>query len=233
VPVVIRCPSCDRALRLPDDLVGSKVRCPDCQTAFTAEAPDEAPEPAPAPRPGPVTDRPSRRPKPPPEAAPRDEGDDDYRDPYEDEADDDEPRPRRRGRAKEKARGSVMGPGIALMVVGGLGFLVAVANTAVQFLGDGPVAGPAALGRPAAARTGVDPTAFRVGQIFGATIGFPWCFTVCFGGLQMMRLRSRGWAMAGAIVAMVPCNLCCVLGLPFGIWALVALNKPEVVRAFG
>jgi hypothetical protein len=38
--------------------------------------------------------------------------------------------------------------------------------------------------------------------------------------------------MAAAIMAMIPCNCCCLLGLPFGIWALVMLMKPEVKSQF-
>jgi len=56
---------------------------------------------------------------------------------------------------------------------------------------------------------------------------------VLLGGLQMMRLRSRGLALTGAILAMVPVSPFCLLGLPFGIWALVVLRKPEVKAAFG
>ena len=32
---IVRCPSCDRALRLPDGLRTTKVRCPVCDTTFT------------------------------------------------------------------------------------------------------------------------------------------------------------------------------------------------------
>jgi hypothetical protein len=49
----------------------------------------------------------------------------------------------------------------------------------------------------------------------------------------MQSLRSYGFAFAAAILAMIPClTPCCVLGLPFGIWALVVLNKPEVKSQF-
>jgi predicted Zn finger-like uncharacterized protein len=41
MPVRISCPSCNKALRVPDDSLGRKVRCPACSTAFTAEAPPE------------------------------------------------------------------------------------------------------------------------------------------------------------------------------------------------
>jgi len=56
---------------------------------------------------------------------------------------------------------------------------------------------------------------------------------VLFGAIKMLRLQSYGLAVAAAIVAMLPCQCCCVLGLPFGIWALVVLNKPEVKSQFG
>jgi hypothetical protein len=49
----------------------------------------------------------------------------------------------------------------------------------------------------------------------------------------MQQLTSHGLAMAAAIIAMIPCfSPCCVLGLPFGIWALVVLSKPEVKSQF-
>jgi predicted Zn finger-like uncharacterized protein len=36
---VINCPNCNRALRVPDDLLGQSVQCPSCQTTFTASLP--------------------------------------------------------------------------------------------------------------------------------------------------------------------------------------------------
>jgi hypothetical protein len=49
----------------------------------------------------------------------------------------------------------------------------------------------------------------------------------------MRKLESFGLCMTASILAMIPClSPCCILGLPFGIWALVVLNKPEVKSAF-
>jgi hypothetical protein len=48
----------------------------------------------------------------------------------------------------------------------------------------------------------------------------------------MKRLENYGFALTGAIVAMVPCSGCCLLGLPFGIWALVVLSDSSVKEAF-
>ena len=55
---------------------------------------------------------------------------------------------------------------------------------------------------------------------------------VLLGAIKMMRLQSYGLAIAACIVAMLPCQCCCVFGLPFGIWALVVLSKPEVKSQF-
>lgn len=39
MPVLVNCPSCSGPLRVADDLIGRKVRCPACQTIFDAVAP--------------------------------------------------------------------------------------------------------------------------------------------------------------------------------------------------
>lgn len=45
MPELVNCPQCERQLRVPDDLVGKKVKCPTCGTTFTAEvAATAAPE---------------------------------------------------------------------------------------------------------------------------------------------------------------------------------------------
>jgi predicted PurR-regulated permease PerM len=53
------------------------------------------------------------------------------------------------------------------------------------------------------------------------------------GGIKMRNLRGRGLAMTGSILSMIPCTSgCCIVGLPVGIWALVALSNPDVKAAF-
>ena len=53
---------------------------------------------------------------------------------------------------------------------------------------------------------------------------------VILGGVTLMRLSGKVLPIAGSILAMIPCTVgcCCLLGLPVGIWALVALNRPGV-----
>lgn len=45
--LITTCPSCNGPLRIPDDLVGQRVRCPSCQTIFHAAAPAAPAAPAP------------------------------------------------------------------------------------------------------------------------------------------------------------------------------------------
>src|SRR6266567_2368971 len=85
---IVDCPSCDRKLRVPDELLGEKVKCPTCGGTFdavlpgsAAPAPPPPAPPAPAPEKGaspvepPVEDRetppaPAEE-APPPEPPPR------------------------------------------------------------------------------------------------------------------------------------------------------------------
>ena len=38
---VTKCPNCAESLEVPDDLVGTKVKCPDCKKSFVAEVEEE------------------------------------------------------------------------------------------------------------------------------------------------------------------------------------------------
>ncbi len=56
---------------------------------------------------------------------------------------------------------------------------------------------------------------------------------VLFGAIKMKDKSNLGLARAAAIAALVPCvGPCCILGIPFGIWALLVLNKPNVKASF-
>ena len=239
MPVVTRCPSCNRSLRVPDNLIGSKVRCPQCKNVFTAEAGGEsasAPPPAPAPKapppprpPSPISDRPSRPPQPAPARAPEPEDEPRFEGAPDDEPEEEElPRRRRGGRRREQALQMVAGPGIALMVIGILGLVLGV-----LILGLSVVAGSLLAMQPAGARGGGGDMWINMATNFVSSIGsIALGAVMTYGGLQMKNLRSKTWARAASIIAMVPCLTCCLYGLPIGIWATVVLNKPEVSSAF-
>jgi hypothetical protein len=53
------------------------------------------------------------------------------------------------------------------------------------------------------------------------------------GSVEMLRMRSYRKAVIGASIACVPvCTTCILLGVPFGIWALVILRQSETIAAF-
>lgn len=64
-------------------------------------------------------------------------------------------------------------------------------------------------------------------------LGLALAITTLIGSLSMMKLKSYNFAMATAIIMLIPCgNCCCFLNIGAGIWALVVLSKPEVKTAF-
>jgi hypothetical protein len=55
---------------------------------------------------------------------------------------------------------------------------------------------------------------------------------IIYGAIQMLKGKSYKLAKTSAILAIIPFISCCfIIGIPFGIWALMVLNDPEV-RAF-
>jgi predicted Zn finger-like uncharacterized protein len=51
MPIIVACPSCGGKLRVADDLLGQRVRCPACQTTFDAARPPAVAAAPPAPPP--------------------------------------------------------------------------------------------------------------------------------------------------------------------------------------
>ncbi len=142
------------------------------------------------------------------------------------------PPPFQSGSGREAALQAVKGPAIALIVTAGLGVAYYGLSGLFTFITGGAMfhhGMPPHI--PPQMRAFVEgmrgPLAGVVSLAVVALNGF-----VLFGAIQMLRLRNYGVALAAAIAAMLPCQCCCVFGLPFGIWALVGLNKPEVKSQF-
>ena len=127
---------------------------------------------------------------------------------------------------RDWAKQQVMGPAIALMVVSGIAFVwYLFATVMVLFAG-----GLSLMG-------GSGDIGGVLGGVIGAAMYGVWMILagVAFvGALRMKDLKSYPFAMTSAILAMLPCSfyMCCILGLPFGIWALIVLMKPEVKAEF-
>jgi hypothetical protein len=223
------CPSCGRLVTVPPELLGRVVRCPSCRETFTPSERGPASEPRTVPADAYEERRPGR-------GSPAEEDDDTA---AEDTWEEDDDRPRRRRGRRGRAREAVAGPAIALMVVGGLALgisgLALILNLVLGgiLMGAQPPNRPGGPGiRPGAPARRADPATQMVSGVVGSIVGLCWGGIVLSGGLQMKRLQSYGYAMTGAIVAMLPCNLCCLLGVPFGIWALVVLNGEGMKGAF-
>jgi hypothetical protein len=127
----------------------------------------------------------------------------------------------------------VNGPAIGLIVAMVLGIALSVFGVVFHLLG-------VSWGRPPSMMNPEAERMYNLFHQFGGTLGvvagvisIAIGLFVLFGALKMQKLSNHGLAMAAAIVAMIPCfSPCCLLGLPFGIWALVVLNKPEVRSQF-
>jgi hypothetical protein len=148
------------------------------------------------------------------------------------------PRPVRREYPEEpyearraRAGSAVVPPAICLLVTGILGFLGAALQFAMTALNPESLENAqrmlAQLGLPQQQA----PPLSTLLVIQGLFVGLGLLVTV--GAIQMLRRRTYGLAMASSILAMLNItNCCCLLGIPFGIWALVVLARPEVKAAF-
>lgn len=147
-----------------------------------------------------------------------------------------EPRERRRSRYLDDefddrpdetladARNLARPPALALMIVNAILLLLLVVGVAFMFLVLMNLP-PGPGGR------GGGPEMIFVAGFYGlyGLIAVAKMVLGFFGGRALMRLGSYGWAMAGAIATVVPLDGCLsLIFVPFGVWALVVLQKPEV-----
>jgi len=121
MPEIVECPSCGRKLKVPDQLLGKKVRCTDCAGTFTAEAPGAAPPPPP----------------PPPQQEEYDEPRSSRRDDREEDYDD---RPSRR-RGRRRSRGDYVAHRGGMVLAFGIISIVGIFVVGGAWAGVGPFAG--------------------------------------------------------------------------------------------
>ena len=151
-----------------------------------------------------------------------DDDDDDHPRRYDDDEDDD----RHRRLRDEAARAKTLGPMIGLIVAAVVGIAGNVGWTALNFA----AATPPPPNIPANQRAGYD-AGFAVGAACPAVGGLVVGLLTVLGGVGV-RSGNRGMATAGIIAGFIPCHLGWVLSLAFGIWGLVVLNDPDVIRAY-
>jgi hypothetical protein len=214
MPQEFPCPHCEKKLKVPDHLLGRRVKCPGCGNGFLAGS-DGVPS-----NPNDDEEDHSIR-RQPVDTEDEEQGDTDNNESdedYEEEGRERPPRRRRKRRRnrKSKAKSAVIAPAIAMIVLGVLGFILAIWNLFVA-IKDGP---------------SDHSPGFVAGYWTGTFLPFVWAIIVTSGGLSLMSLRFHGFAKFAAVFAMLPCHPCCLLGIAVGIWALVQLNQPDVYNAF-
>lgn len=241
MPETIHCPQCNRVLRVPDDLLGQQVKCPVCSTTFTAEMggppPRNTDEAAPSEPGGTYGFEPEDRVEDQPRSAspePR------RRESYEWTPPDEDygggmPSRRRRG-SRGEAKAEVEGPATAIMVITILSLVFLTCVTCGNILGmagAGLDAGDFDGRRGGLRQNPMLNMVEGAGGLVQCVIALVVEIIILVGAQKMKNLESHGWAMASAILCVIPCTSpCCLLGIPFGIWALVVLGKPEVKDAF-
>lgn len=210
---LLRCPHCRSRVELDDRFLGRDVQCGDCGNAFLA--PSESPE----------------------------------REPRDDDEDEDVRRKRRKRRRRsrlfddfddepeetlEAARAVCEPPARGLIWTGWLGaILIFLGGVAMIVFGVSTLDDP-----PDPKFDKEDRIAFIVIGCFIAVLGPLLFIFLAIAGHKLKSMSSYGWSMAGAIMGIVspaithPCNPLTWAAFAFGIWALVALNKPESKWAF-
>jgi tRNA A-37 threonylcarbamoyl transferase component Bud32 len=63
-------------------------------------------------------------------------------------------------------------------------------------------------------------------------LAFPLALVLVVGAVKMMRSQSYSFVVLASMWATVPWSPACLVGLPFGIWALLVLRRPEEQKAF-
>jgi hypothetical protein len=138
------------------------------------------------------------------------------------------------GQANPLALSTVKGPATGLLVTAGLSIPFHIVGLVYTL-----VFGPAEPQLPPNA----DPAQVQMAQNIAEFMGPVQMISsvlatiigvvIIVGALKMMKLESYGLAMTSAVLIMLPCiSPCCLLGLPIGMWAIVALNNSNVKTSF-
>jgi hypothetical protein len=130
---------------------------------------------------------------------------------------------------REQVRSKLIVQGIALACISGLLILVFLLDLVLFSTGMPIGATAGSPGMTPEMQEWVRPFTIAVCIFAALANGFN-----VFAAIQMIRVRMWGLALAGCIVSAIPItsSACCLLTLPFSIWGIVVLVKPEVRAAF-
>ena len=131
---------------------------------------------------------------------------------------------------RSRSAAGVKAPAIALIIVAAIALVVGT----LALIGDVVLIASGAVAKLEEMNTGPisEYTQITIRTIWGIALIIASAF-VLYGAIQMVSLKNYGASKMAAIIAMIPLlGPCCILGIPFGIWAFVVLGKPEVKAAF-
>ena len=126
-----------------------------------------------------------------------------------------------------KSGGAPLGPPAAGLLLTGM---VAFASCIIWLLAT--YYNPNPFWFTAISKTTVVSAAERLVYLVPPVLGLWAAGCLVVGAVHMMRLRSYALAVVATMLAMLPWSPAWILGVPFGIWALVVLRRPEVRAAF-
>jgi predicted Zn finger-like uncharacterized protein len=221
---LIRCPSCESTLQVPEDRLGSSVKCGRCEKIFTAVATNtREPEPN------------VRREEPlPGREAERGHSRSRYDDDFDDDDFDDRLYRIRRNNAysRSEALARVSGPSIFLMIYGAFWILVGVGCALAAVWAASVLA---ARGNNTTGLSKSDAVPTLVLCSIGAVIGFAFGTLMVIGGFRMRKLRSWGLALTATILCFVIGGMGGLIGvllMLLGLWPLIVLVDSKIKRAF-
>jgi phage FluMu protein Com len=205
MPIEFRCGQCGKLLRTGDETAGRQAQCPECGTL--TEVPTPGATPGTPPPLGPLSGQ--NVGSSGGAAGPS-------------------PMPGVAAYGVPAAQ-RVSGPATALMVTAALGILAHVYGILYALIAVGIGIGATMTVRLWPFPMMVDRRGMAACEVFGLVMAV----IVLIGAVKMKNLENYSFAIASAIIAIVPCtSQCCLLGVPFGIWALVVLNDSSVKAAF-
>jgi hypothetical protein len=222
--LILTCARCQRQLRVPEEMQGRLVKCPACEFTFTV-SPEAAQAHPPAEQPAP----------------PRGEREDFAFAPFR-EFSITPPREAEYDSRRSQARAALMAPAICLLITSGLALVGSavgglfffrmpegfreqwIQQTVAQMRND-PRVNPAQIPEMIDAFIAFGRLTCGVGLVVSPL--------VVLASILMLRARGYWVAVMGSFLAMLDIGCgCCLLGLPFGIWSLVVLLRPETKELF-
>jgi len=216
--IEFHCSRCGRLLRTGDDTAGRMAQCPECGGQTQVPAQETSAQPSPLSGGGGSFDT----------GIGQSAGSASYHTPYQ------TPPGHGPGPGAEGnylyALQRVSAPAVCLIVTAVLGFGLHLLGILASIWNIG-LAGPAIMHRHA----DVLPIMLFTGPfaLIHGGIRIILSIVVLLGAIKMKALENYGFAMTTSILALIPCiGPCCLLGLPFGIWALVVLSDPAVKSSF-